>query len=92
MKTKSTISILTAVLLGSTFAIAESSTPKGVPKDYPLTKCPVSDDLLGEHGKVVKATTPDGTDVYLCCRDCMKDFNKDPEKYGKLVKEASKKE
>ncbi len=89
MKTKSTIAILAAVLLGSTFAIADSSVPKGVPKNYPLTKCPVSDDPLGEHGKVVKATTPDGTDVYLCCKDCLKDFKKDPAKYGKMVKDAA---
>ena len=63
----------------------------GVPKDYPLTKCVVSDDKLGEHGKPVKVTTPDGTDVYLCCKDCVKDFKKDPAKYGKMVKDAGKK-
>ena len=32
-----------------------------------------------------------GTDVYLCCKDCVKDFNKDPEKYTKMVKDAEKK-
>src|SRR5678810_1217734 len=38
-----------------------------VPKDYPLKKCVVSDEPLGEHGKPVKVTAPDGTNVYLCC-------------------------
>jgi len=84
MKTKSTIAILAAVLLGSTFAFADSD----VPKTYPLTKCVVSDEKLGEHGKSVKVTAPDGTDVYLCCKDCMKDFKKDPAKYAKMVTDA----
>ena len=87
MKTKSTIAILTAVLLGSTFAFADSN----VPKTYPLKKCVVSDEKLGEHGKVVKVTAPDGTDVYLCCKDCMKDFKTDPAKYAKMVKDAAPK-
>jgi hypothetical protein len=60
----------------------------GIPKDYPLKKCVVSDDELGEHGKPVKVTAPDGTDVYLCCKDCKKDFDKDPAKFAKMVKDA----
>jgi len=53
-----------------------------------LKKCVVSDEKLGEHGKPVKVTAPDGTDVYLCCKDCKKDFDKDPTKYAKMVKDA----
>ena len=87
MKTKSTIAILTAVLLGSTFAFAGSATPKSVSKDYPLKKCAVSGDPFGEHGKVVKVSKG-GSDVYLCCQDCVKDFNKEPEKFTKMVKDA----
>jgi YHS domain-containing protein len=89
MKTKSTIAILAAVLLGSTFAFADPG-PAGVPKDYPLKTCPVSGDKLGEHGKVVKVSNG-GTDVYLCCKDCVKDFNKDPEKFTKMVKDGAPK-
>ena len=90
MKTKFNIAILAAVLLGSTIAFADSATPKGVPKDYPLKKCVVSDEALGEHGKVVKVSNG-GTDVYLCCKSCVKDFDKDPQKYTKMVKDAGKK-
>ena len=57
MKIKSTIAILTAVLLGGTYAYADSALPKGVPQDYPLKKCAVSGEALGEHGKVVKVST-----------------------------------
>jgi len=64
--------------------------PANVPKDYPLKKCVVSDDPLGEHGKAIKVTYK-GTDIYLCCNDCMKDFKKDPAKYAKMVKDAAAK-
>ena len=70
-------------------AFADSSV--SVPKDYPLKTCPVSDERLGEHGKPIKVTAPDGTDVYLCCKDCVKDFKKDPAKYAAQVKEAKAK-
>ena len=60
----------------------------GVPKTYPLSTCPVSNDKLGEHGKSVKVTY-EGTDIYLCCKDCMKDYKKDPAKYAKMVKDAA---
>ena len=87
MKNKSTIAILAALLLGGSFAFADST----IPKSYPLKKCVVSDEKLGEHGKPLKVTAPDGTDVYLCCKDCLKDFKKDPAKYAKMVKDAAPK-
>jgi len=83
MNSKSTISILAAVLLGSTFAFADSA----VPKAYPLTKCVVSGEKPGEHGKPVKVTS-DGTDVWFCCKSCLKDFNKEPAKFVKMVRDA----
>lgn len=61
-----------------------------IPKNYPLKKCVVSGDALGEHGKAVKVTYK-GTDVYLCCSDCKADFNKNPAKYVKMVKDAGAK-
>lgn len=64
--------------------------PAGPPKDYPLTTCVVSDEKLGEHGKSVKVTS-DGTDVWLCCKSCVKDFNKEPAKFVKIVKDAQAK-
>jgi YHS domain-containing protein len=35
--------------------------------------------------------THDGTDVYLCCKSCLKDFNKNPAEYVAKVKAAQKK-
>lgn len=93
---KSTVAALAVAFITTTAFAHEGEDhvkggTAGVPKDYPLKTCPVSKDKLGEHGKVVKATAPDGTDVYLCCKDCMKDFKKDPAKYAKMVKDAAKK-
>lgn len=100
MKTKSIIALLAAAFIGGGFTTAFAADDHkghdkhaghaGVPKDYPLHKCPVSDEKLGEHGKPVKVTA-EGTDVWLCCKSCLKDFNKDPGKYVGMVKAAAKK-
>ena len=70
---------------------ADSKTPEGIPASYPLKKCVVSDEAFGgEMGKPIKVTH-DGTDVYLCCKSCLKDFKADPAKYVKMVKDAAAK-
>ena len=84
---KKPMTILAAAFLAGSIAFAADT---GVPKTYPLTKCPVSDEKLGEHGKPVKVTH-EGTDVWLCCKDCLKDFNKEPAKFTKMVKDAAPK-
>jgi len=89
MKNKLILTSLTILALTSAFAFADAA-PQGIPKSYPLKKCVVSDEALGEHGKSVKVSYK-GTDVYLCCKDCVKDFNKEPEKYVKMVKAAQPK-
>ena len=58
-----------------------------LPADYPLKTCVVSGEKLGEHGKIVKVSD-NGTDVYLCCKMCGKDFKKDPAKFTKMVTDA----
>ena len=90
MKTTYIIAIVTAVFITGTVTFADSFAANSVPKNYPLKKCVVSGDPLGEHGKVVKVSYQ-GTDVYLCCKDCVKDFKKDPAKYAKMVKDAQSK-
>jgi YHS domain-containing protein len=82
-----TMNLLAAALLAGGIAFAADT---GVPKTYPLTKCPISDEKLGDHGTPVKVTH-DGTDVYLCCKSCKKDFEKDAAKFTKMVKDAAAK-
>jgi len=55
-----------------------------------LTTCPVSGEKLGEMGKPLVFTYQD-QEVKLCCKSCKKDFDKDPEKYIKLIRAADKK-
>ncbi|MEO6755003.1 MAG: hypothetical protein ABIP85_24780 [Chthoniobacteraceae bacterium] len=81
------VAALAAASITTTAFAKDSAT--AVPKGYPLKKCPVSDEKLGEHGKPVKVTY-EGTDVWLCCKSCIKDFNKEPAKFVKIVKDAKK--
>lgn len=65
--------------------------------EYPTTTCVVSDDKLGgDMGKPVDFIyrvegQPDRL-ISFCCKDCVKDFNKDPEKYLKILDGAAKKD
>ena len=86
MRSNSAIAILAAAFLGSGFAIADSS----VAKSYPLSKSVVSGEKLGEHGVPVGVTS-EGTDVYFCCKSCLKDFNKDPKKFVKMLTDPAPK-
>lgn len=83
---KLTLALLSSMLLGAGIV----SATDGVPAAYPLKKCVVSGESLGEMGKPVKVTQ-DGTDIYLCCKSCLKDFKKDPAKFVAMVKAAQKK-
>jgi hypothetical protein len=62
--------------------------------EYPTDICVVSEDKLGgDMGKPRDYTyrvegKPDRL-VRFCCKDCVKDFNKDPDKYLKLIDEAA---
>lgn len=47
---------------------------------YPLKTCVVSGEKLGEMGKVIDYVYK-GRLVRFCCNHCIKDFEKDPEKY-----------
>lgn len=53
-------------------------------KAYPLEKCIVTDEKLGEHGKPY-VFTHEGQEIKLCCKDCLKDFKKEPAKYMKKL-------
>jgi hypothetical protein len=61
---------------------------------YPLTTCVVSGDKLeGEMGGPIdyvhkEAGKPDRL-VEFCCKDCIKDFKKDPAQYLKKIDDAA---
>jgi YHS domain-containing protein/predicted small secreted protein len=83
--------IAAALLAAFVIAACNASAETGVPKDYPLNKCPISGKAYGSGGMKAYKMTHEGTDVWLCCKSCKDDFEKDPAKYAKMVKDAAKK-
>jgi hypothetical protein len=71
------------------FAADEKKTTKAKP--YPLKTCVVSDEKFGgEMGEPYVFTYKD-REVKLCCKSCLKDFNKEPAKFVKKMEAAEKK-
>ncbi len=72
-----------------------SATPAEAKAGYPLSTCVVSGDKLesGDMGPPIdyvykQEGKPDRL-VRFCCKSCIKDFKKDPEKYLKKIDEAA---
>ena len=60
-------------------------------KPYTLKTCPVSDEKLsGDPDMKPFVFTHEGREIKLCCKDCKKDFDKNPKKYIKKIEEAEK--
>ena len=62
-----------------------SATP---PKPDKMTTCPVSGEKLGGDMGGPYVFVYQGQEVKLCCSSCKKDFDKDPAKYLKKIREA----
>ncbi len=74
---------LAAAYLASPVAL-RAEDKKEAAKPYPLEKCIVSDEKLGGMGKPY-VFTHEGQEIKLCCKSCLKDFNKEPAKYLKKL-------
>jgi len=65
--------------------------------EYPLTSCVVSEDKLegGDMGPpqdfIYRETGKPDRLVRFCCKDCIKDFKKDPDKFLAALNEAAAK-
>jgi hypothetical protein len=81
--------MLLAVGLSSYCLAADADAKTEKPKEDKLATCPVSGDKLGEMGKPFVFIYKD-QEVKLCCKSCKKDFDKDPAKYMKKIREADK--
>jgi YHS domain-containing protein len=89
MKSLKRVGIYSLALVALTLTSA-SFAADNAPKADQLATCPVSGEKLGEMGKAVTFTYQD-QEVKLCCKGCKKDFDKNPEKYIKLIRAADKK-
>jgi len=72
--------------LGCLAVEEESKVKKETP--YPRSTCVISENPLGVMGPPF-IIQHHGTEVRFCCEECVKDFNKDPEKYLKKIHESS---
>jgi len=77
---------LTSLIAALPLMLAASSAMAAdeAAKPYPLDTCVVSGEKLGEMGDPY-VFTQDGQEIKLCCKNCLKKFNKDPEKYLKKL-------
>ncbi len=96
LKMKSIITAVTVAfaVIAAPAAFADDSHDHGKEekkaKPYSPTTCIVSGDELGEMGKPVVFNYK-GQEIKLCCKDCRKDFDKDPAKYLKKLEKKKEK-
>jgi len=81
------LSVSISAVFGTLSSAAETPSEG---KPYPLKTCVVSGEKLGSMGKSF-VHTHDGREVQFCCKACLKDFNKDPQKYLKKLDAAQEK-
>ena len=96
MKIKSIITAATFALaaIAAPAAFADDSHDHGKKEEKGKSEssevCVVSGDKLGEMGKPY-VFKHEGREIKLCCKDCRKDFDKDPAKYLKKLDEKKDK-
>jgi hypothetical protein len=80
--------------LAAVLAFAAVSAPgadEKAAKPYPLKTCVVSDEEIGKDPDMKPYVfTHKGQEVKLCCKGCLKDFEKDSAKYLKKIEDAQK--
>jgi hypothetical protein len=86
---KTLLAVLTLSMIG---LVGVSRADDQAVKPYALTFCVFTGDKLGEMGKV-QTETYKGQEMKFCCKDCKKQFDKDPEagikKYNAAVMKSS---
>jgi len=79
-----------ALLISTRAGLAEGDKAEAKAKPYQLKTCIVSGEKLGEMGKPY-VFVHEGREIKLCCKNCLKDFKKEPAKYVKLIEKAEAK-
>ena len=87
LKTLTAVALTIAYVATPVAAFAQDK--KDAPKPYPLDKCIVTDEKLDSMGKPY-VFTHEGQEIKMCCKSCLKDFNKDTAKYLKKLEVAKK--
>ena len=76
-QTMKKLTTLLAILILGIAGISHAADEKPA---YPLTTCIVSGESLDAMGKPY-VFEYEGQEVQLCCKSCVKEFNKEPTKY-----------
>ena len=82
--------LVAAAVLIPLAGLADDKAPAKV-KPYTLKTCVVSDEKLGGMGDPY-VYVHEGREIKFCCKNCLKDFKKDPAKYLKKIEAAEAKE
>ncbi len=73
------------------FAALNKAAVEAQGKDYPFTKCLVSDETFGgDMGEAVDVVVA-GRLMRLCCKSCLKGIEKEPSKFVSQVDDGRKK-
>lgn len=81
--------VLTAAFLAAPLAGRAEEKKAAKAKPYTLDKCIVSDEKLDADPAMKSyAFVHEGQEYKLCCKSCLKGFNKNPAKYLKKLKDA----
>ena len=85
------MAMLLFVGVGTPAFAAESKEATAAKNDkpYPLSVCVVSDEKLGDMGEP-EVLHYKGREIKFCCADCVKSFNKEPQKYLAKLDKAAK--
>ncbi len=78
-----------ALALAALVPVARGAGKTEQSKPYPLKTCVVSGEKLGGMGDPY-VFTYQGREIKLCCKGCLKDFNKEPAKFIKKLTAADK--
>ena len=93
MKFKNHIIAAALVFAAGTLGVrAADKSSDAKAKPYPLKTCIVSDEEIGKDADMKPYVfVYKGQEVKLCCKGCLKDFEKGPAKYTKKIADAGKK-
>jgi YHS domain-containing protein len=80
------LAVLFAVFVSGSTAYSADQPAKPEVKPYPLKTCVVGGDDLDEDSP---ETVYKGQQFKFCCKRCMKQFEKDPDKYLKKMEEKA---
>ncbi len=84
---KPVTALLALTALSTCLAAADAAADAAKP--YPLDTCIISGDKLGSMGAPT-VIVRSGREIKLCCKGCIKDFDKDPAKFLAKIEQAEK--